>query len=349
MKYNLDVMLKILSFLYFKLFCSPFWHLSKLKMQFRDNQSLCIVCNGNLDLSNVAKIDIAGYVSLIDSSPIASFFYRLKFLSYMPKLRQKILNYKYFITSNSDLLSYKKCLKCESLNLVLKKNRSSKVGDDDINYFSKPKDINKKENIYILRFADFISKTLRDANLQDGNVLDVGSGNGELVSLLQKKNINVEGIEPSIGQFKSSIKDLNIKAKNQYYSKEEYEKGSFSFIFSYHSIEHFEHFDEFFIAANFHLLDHGVLCVSTPTSELATQYAEDSHSRYFSSATEVLFCSSHDKILSKKIILQKAKEYGFSPKRIIENGTSQISEDGEKPAGCTFIFEKSRPMKTHHL
>lgn len=337
-------MLKIISFLYFKLFCSPFWYLSKLQMQFRANQSSCVVCNGNLDLSNVANIDIAGHVSLIDSSSIASFFYRLKFLSYTPKLRQKILNFKYFITSNSDLLSYKKCLNCESLNLVLKKSRSSKAGDDVIKYFSKPKDINKEKYIYILRFADFISETLRDRNLQDGNVLDVGSGNGELVSLLQKKNINVEGIEPSIGQFKSSIKDLNIKAKNQYYSKEEYEKGSFSCIFSYHSIEHFEVFEEFFLAANFHLENHGILCVSTPISELATKYAEDSHSRYFSSATEVLFCSSHDKIFSKKIILEKANDYGFSIQNVLENDSPGISSNGEKPYGCTFIFEKSRTV-----
>ena len=45
--------------------------------------------------------------------------------------------------------------KSESL---LKNNRSNRVGDDDIHYFSKIKDLNEKHNQYISRFSNFIIK-----------------------------------------------------------------------------------------------------------------------------------------------------------------------------------------------
>ena len=117
---------KVLAFIYFKVFCSLFWYFAKFRNRFESDQNHCNICSGSLDAKQIAKIDLAGYVSLLDSSFLASVFYRLRFLFFWPWLRQSFLKYKYFITSKNDFLKYKKCQKCGSLNLVLKNNRSNR-------------------------------------------------------------------------------------------------------------------------------------------------------------------------------------------------------------------------------
>ena len=331
---------KVLAFIYFKVFCSLFWYFAKFRNRFESDQNHCNICSGSLDAKQIAKIDLAGYVSLLDSSFLGSVFYRLRFLFFWPWLRQSFLKYKYFITSKNDLLKYKKCQKCGSLNLILKNNRSNRVGDDDIHYFSKIKDSNEKHNQYISRFSDFIIKESSKNNFPNEKILDVGSGTGEILDLIKKKGFDVKGVEPSVGQYKASKKFLDLDIENKFYEKSLFKKESFSLIYSFHSIEHFNDCSSFFESANFHLMQNGALYLSTPLAELAENYANSKKNGFFLSKDEIIFCSSHVQLLSRKFIVQKASQNGFSVHKVMENESKKISKWGEKPFGCTFKFIK---------
>ena len=77
---------KVLAFIYFKVFCSLFWYFAKFRNRFEPDQNHCNICSGSLDAKQIAKIDLAGYVSLLDSSFLGSVFYRLRFLFFWPWL-----------------------------------------------------------------------------------------------------------------------------------------------------------------------------------------------------------------------------------------------------------------------
>ena len=331
---------KVLAFIYFKVFCSPFWYFAKIRNRIKSDQNHCNVCSGSLDVKEIARIDLAGSVSLLDSSYLGSVFYRLRFLFFWPWLRQSFLKYKYFITSKKDLLKYKKCQKCGSLNLILKNHRSNRVGEDDIRYFSKIKNLNEKHNQYISRFSDFIIKESSKNNFPNKKILDVGSGTGEILDLIKKKGFDVKGVEPSVGQYKASKKFLDLDIENKFYEKSLFNKESFSLIYSFHSIEHFNDCSSFFESANFHLMQNGALYLSTPLAELAENYANSKKNGFFSSKDEIIFCSSHVQLLSRKFIVEKASQNGFSVHKVMENESKKISKWGEKPFGCTFKFIK---------
>ena len=111
-------------------------------------------------------------------------------------------------------------------------------------------------------------------------------------------------------------------------------------IYSFHSIEHFNDCSSFFESANYHLMQNGALYLSTPLAELAENYANSKKNGFFSSKDEIIFCSSHVQLLSRKFIVEKASQNGFSVHKIMENESKKISKWGEKPFGCTFKFIK---------
>jgi SAM-dependent methyltransferase len=331
---------KVLAFIYFKVFCGLFWSFAKFRNRFESDQNYCNVCSGSLDAKEIARIDLAGYVSLLDSSFLGSVFYRLRFLFFWPWLRQSFLKYKYFITSKNDFLKYKKCQKCGSLNLVLKNNRSNRGGDDDIHYYSKIKDSYEKHNQYISRFSDFIINESSKNNFPNKKILDVGSGTGEIIYLIKRNGLDVVGVEPSVGQYKASMQFLDLDIENKFYEKSLFKKESFSLIYSFHSIEHFSDCSLFFESANYHLMQNGALYLSTPLAELAENYAKSKKNGFFSSKDEIIFCSSHVQLLSRKFIVEKASQNGFSVHKVMENESKKISKWGEKPFSCTFKFLK---------
>ena len=101
------------------------------------------------------------------------------------------------------------------------------------------KEVLQKHNQYISRFSDFIIKESSKNNFPNEKILDVGSGTGEILDLIKKKGFDVTGVEPSIGQYKASKKFLDLDIENKFYEKSLFKKESFSLIYSFHSIEHF--------------------------------------------------------------------------------------------------------------
>ena len=87
-------------------------------------------------------------------------------------------------------------------------------------------------------------------------------------------------------------------------------------------------------------MQNGALYLSTPLAELTENYAKSKKNGFFSSKDEIIFCSSHVQLLSRKFIVQKASQNGFSVHKVMENESKKISKWGEKPFGCTFKFIK---------
>ena len=80
--------------------------------------------------------------------------------------------------------------------------------------------------------------------------------------------------------------------------------------------------------------------LSQEKAELTENYAKSKKNGFFSSKDEIIFCSSHVQLLSRKFIVEKASQNGFSLRKVMENDSKKISKWGEKPFGCTFKFIK---------
>lgn len=107
------------------------------------------------------------------------------------------------------------------------------------------------------------------------NILDIGAGTGEFLSMCQKNGYSIEGIEPSEAARQQAENNFNIKLNTEQKLKS-FQNSSFDFITMWHVLEHVYHLNDRVSELNRLVTDKGHVIIAVPnhTSFDAKLYQE---------------------------------------------------------------------------
>lgn len=137
---------------------------------------------------------------------------------------------------------------------------------------------------YANDFLKFLNKTVKSDQFYGLRILEIGCGNGYLLSCLKKLGAEVIGIEPgqhgTIGASK-----YNVTIINDFFPSEQV-KGKFDLIIMYGVLEHINLVDEFLAQVENYLDDNGKMIISVPDCEAYIKHGDISmllheHYHYF--------------------------------------------------------------------
>ncbi|MGL4848885.1 MAG: methyltransferase domain-containing protein [Clostridium sp.] len=180
--------------------------------------------------------------------------------------------------------------------------------------------------------AMFYEMILRFLKVGRGELLEIGSGTGEFLSLAKRSGWSVVGLEPSKQSCDFIKNELKIDVINSVWNKDLFNDKSFDVIFFAHVLEHINNPVKFLKEVKEKLKDDGIILFSVPNAKSidyqnaninSNLYTERDHIFFYNQTSLInLACASG---LKMKYITSRQTAGEFSRKGAITNKESMWS------------------------
>lgn len=182
------------------------------------------------------------------------------------------------------------------------KNDFHKPGDSGAYVFMQP------------LFKLFTQKLIRDIRgyKTNGKVLDIGCGNGHLLSILTREGYDAYGVEPSDCATKFFPNNVRGKIYNKKIKECAFTEKFFDFIFLFQSLEHIHNLEDLFQEIKRILSPRGILWIAVPNDEFF-------ESKLFGPYYYNLEAPRHLYFFSKESLSGILRKYGFNNIKFIKD------------------------------
>lgn len=172
--------------------------------------------------------------------------------------------------------------------------------------------------------------------LQKGTLLDIGSGTGYFLDVMQTANWEVQGVEPDSGARNFSKKEFGLKVKSLD-ALFEFEKEAFEVITMWHVLEHVHRLEDTFQQIHKTLKKKGLLVIAVPNCDSldAKHYKEHwagwdvpRHLYHFTPKTMELLANKHGFTINQKELMPFDPFYIAMLSEKYKNGSGNLIGGG---------------------